>query len=478
MNKCARRGVFTGVKNPRKICAGVFAALSLFFALVAVHNRFYACCRDGAGGGLQKAPFDESLEIRAREADKLVFVAIGAHSLSEKTKKILAKNYIFTELDPKLNPADFEVFNHFFTVSSYAKKPLECAVLTPKLNPVYLSAKIDGERLNKILPAAANAYAKNRELLRESAENFGAALPHSRALSFLRDDGNFSFSFARSLDNVPTAYLSENARLAFARYRTMRGFYFSNAAARAFEALKTRYDREKSPRKKMLLARAIASAAFAADARALSPADEQARFVLGNRFDGVYENALALSLSSRAALLFGKDEYAQRAAQIAREIMAAASGQKPFPSVLRECANSVADAYDIAAAANALCDYSAASGDKSALSAAAKLLAQLDALYSSNSMLALNSARSPSAAFARLSIFGDGERPSYTGEAMQAAAKLKILGANSGFSETPRWESPRRGAFARNFGDNGASVKLAAEGLVFADFPVIKKPHQ
>lgn len=462
------------MKNPRKIYAGVFAALSLFFALVAVHNRFYACCRGGACGSLEKTPFDESLEVRAREADKLVFVSIGAHSFSERTKKILAQNYIFTELDPKRNPADFEVFNHFFTRSSGANKPLECAVLTPKLNPVYLSAKTDDARLNKILPAAARAYAQNRALLRESAENFGAALPHSRALSFLRDDGSFSFSFARSLDDVPTAYLSENARLAFARYKTMRGFYFSNAAARAFEALKTRYAREKSPRKKMLLARAIGCAAFAVDSQALAPVEEQAQFVLANSFDGAYENALALSLSSRAALIFGKDKYAQRAAQIAREIMAE-SAQTPFPSLLGSRAPSSADAYDIAAAANALCDYSAASGDKSALGAAARLLAQLDTLYFANGMLAVNSARSPSAAFARLSIFGDGERPSYIGEARQAAAKLKILGVDEGFSETPRAETPRRGAFARNFGDNGASVKLASEKLVFADFPVIKR---
>ena len=66
------------VKGVRKTCAVVFGLLSIFFAVVALHNQFFA---EKAGKDCAEAAalnFDSGVESAAREQDKLIFLTVDS----------------------------------------------------------------------------------------------------------------------------------------------------------------------------------------------------------------------------------------------------------------------------------------------------------------------------------------------------------------------------------------------------------------
>ena len=124
--------------------------------------------------------------------------------------------------------------------------------------------------------------------------------------------------------------------------------------------------------------------------------------------------------------------------------------------------NSLADAYDMALMANALCDYARANKDKAAVEAALSLISKLDADYRQNGLWSINSSRSPSAGFIRVKVLSDEERPSYVGEALQAIAKLKAITGMKKISDAEDSAKRIGGSFAQNYDGVGASIKLAS----------------
>ena len=114
--------------------------------------------------------------------------------------------------------------------------------------------------------------------------------------------------------DMPIAFLTENARLAFARYKKLNDVRLKALASSAFEALMRRYQSEKSPEGKMLIARALADASFAVPTEALTPLKEQADELLGNFQPSSASNcALALSVLVKADQIFGNPKYGQKA---------------------------------------------------------------------------------------------------------------------------------------------------------------------
>lgn len=458
------------VKGVRKTCAVVFGLLSIFFAVVAIHNQFFA---EKAGKDCAEAAalnFDSGVESAAREQDKLIFLTVDDVPCSKALRKIIAGNYLWANIDKSANPADFEIYNRFFRRASKSENDFVCAILTPKLKPVYISTKLDEDKLKRLLPAVAKAYSSQRQKLRDRAEEASTRVTISSSgifnkilvCGFSVQQRPFQGAIA---SDMPIAFLTENARLAFARYKKLNDVRLKALASSAFEALMRRYQSEKSPEGKMLIARALADASFAVPTEALTPLKEQADELVSNFQPSSASNcALALSVLVKADQIFGNPKYGQKAKDIRTKIIKCALSRYPVTANLQpyQGSNSLADAYDMALMANALCDYARANKDKAAVEAALSLISKLDADYRQNGLWSINSSRSPSAGFIRVKVLSDEERPSYVGEALQAIAKLKAITGMKKISDAEDSAKRIGGSFAQNYDGIGASIKLAS----------------
>ena len=462
------RSVYLSVVNIRKILAVVFGALSLFFALIAARNRYCAGCP-----AAQPQAWNCGLGETAKVGNKLIFVCAGSSgALTKKNADFAAKNYVCAVLDRNKNSADFEVYNTFFKSVSRAKTDFVCAVLTPNFAPVYMSDKIDNPKLEKLLKAVAQSYRKDREKFAERAEAAAVRVRARMAFDAERErifgafGGDLRARNAHSHSNTPpAAVLTENARLQFANLKIRPSVLAAKQSAKFFDALKRLYASAAHPAQKLLAARAMADAAFAVAPEKLAEVRQCADAVAAGQTSAssavqpansanisaekpLSELALSLSVLCRAAKIFGDKKYARAAETIAKKIADTAADspaacdccrraeEAAYPAKINAARaekhtcgaqplSSYASALDIALAANALCDYAAFENSPRAFDAARKLLNLLEADYRQNSVWTLNSKRSPSARFARITVLRDIDAPSYTGEAYQAIAKIK-----------------------------------------------------
>ena len=118
---------------------------------------------------------------------------------------------------------------------------------------------------------------------------------------------------------------------------------------------------------------ASASSCVCTPPEALTPLKEQADELVSNFQPSSATNcALALSVLVKADQIFGNPKYGQKARDIRTKIIKCALSRYPVTANLQpyQGSNSLADAYDMALMANALCDYARANKDKAAVEAA------------------------------------------------------------------------------------------------------------
>ncbi len=459
----------------RKICVVVFASLSLFFALVAIRNHFFPS--DVAKNIKTAAHWNANLETIARKNDNLIFFYVsGNEIISNKIKNLLENHYVFSVLDKEKNPADFAIFNHFLKSASKSEAPLTCAILTPTLQPIYLSSKIDKDQLEKILYATARKYVSNRHLLRERALRATETLKtfdvrFATAPLYQTIPCSVSHFAFGNVGDIPISIMTENARLHFNIYKTSANLFAQRDAINALKVLKQRYTQEKEKSARRLIARALADIAFAVDTKYLTELKAEADSITSSKKQeqNITDCALALSVLSRAHSVFGDDKYLLTATKIFKTIKSAVFNKRTIPAILQmgtdendvSAINSLACAHGMSMMANALCDFSEATSNNDVLYVAMAIINKLDADYLHNGIWTLNSSNAPSAKFARLSILDDSHIPSHVGEAYQAVMRIK-KGLNL------RTISPAEAYIARietlfipAFSETRASIKLA-----------------
>ncbi len=388
-------------------------------------------------------PWNADLQALARKTDKLVFVETSADGgIPQNIKYELKKHYIFTVLDKNKNPADFFIFDTFLREKTRTNNPFACAILTPTLKPIFVSAKTDTTRLEKILVAVAHKHAKNRHLLRTSATTFATyhraiTSEHfaSAALLSAITSGLHTSNIKKQNTQQPIAQLTENARLHFRTLKHFRTFFSLNATRASLNQLKKRYALETDSRAKKLIARALADIAFAVDKNTISELKIQADTIVTEKSvaEPLVDSALNLAVLSRAYSIFGEKTYLQKAKKLAHKISLYAFGNAAIPAILPHdiehitisSNDSIACALGMSLAANALCDFHKISNDPTATHAALAIIKKLDTHYQFGGVWTLNSQNSPSANFARPSIFDDEILPSHIGEAYQAIVHIK-----------------------------------------------------
>ncbi len=458
----------------RKICVVIFASASLFFALVAIRNHYFPHLKSEQV--LTTTAWNEGLESVARKNDKLIFVHVSTEKTIPKDLiNALKNNYIFTILDRDKNPADYFVFDNFLKRASGKKYNLSCAILTPTLTPIYLSGKLDKNKLKKILPVIAQKYSQNRHLLRNRAdtlcENFKTSpIEHLAGISLLGSLANSPIT-RYSQRSRPIAITAENARVHFLIHRNRNSPFSANNASLALNILKHRYANETNKRAKKLIARALADIAFAVDKELIKELKFEADAIVSEKNNSILllDNALNLAVLSRAYIVFKDEKYLSKANSISKNISRASLDTRKIPATIARNQDgffiteqdSIACALSVSMAANAFCDYREASNDTTALHIALAMIKKLDKDYLSNGMWSINSVKSPSSKFARPTILNDSENPSHVGEAYQAITRIKKEFHIRTISPVEISIATIENFFSSPFDENRASIKLA-----------------
>ena len=421
----------------RKFCVVLFGGLSLFFAVLAIHNHFFY----NAKKYYQYKATDWNLNLanNATIEDKLIFFFVsGNEIISRKIKKTLEENYVFSILDKEKNSADYEVFNYFLKKNSKTKQNLACAILTPNFKPICLSGKVEKKRLEKILTAVANSYKSNKGLIRSKAELVSIQQVRNSQSIFSTNMPIFNFVYsitpARFDQNTPIAVVTENARVAFKNYKKYPSPVQKFVAEKSLLALKNRYKSTTNKIEKLLIARALADIAFAVNVRDINELKQEADSIISSRSTSksTLNLALELAILSRAYTVFPTEDYAKKAEALTTYFentlfnTQKMSMQLPMTSLEANLiqTNSNTSALDLAVMANALCDFYEITFDKRYLFSALEIIKKLDAEYLHNGFWTINSKHCPSANFARITIINDSDKPSHLGEAYQAISRI------------------------------------------------------
>ena len=281
-----------------------------------------------------------------------------------------------------------------------------------------------------------------------------------------------ALSFADWNDkNIPISLITENARVHFNIYKRLTNICSKGNAENAFIGLKKRYNLENNKISKLLIARAQADIAFATDSKNLSELRKEADDIESNKKipQKMTEFALSLSVLSRAYSVFGDRKYILKARDFSKRARESIFKNRLMPAFISntssetpiENTNSLACAYGMSMLANALCDFSEASGEKNTLQIAMTIINKLDADYLHNGIWTLNSIYAPSARFARISVVEDSHIPSYIGEAFQAIVRIK-KGLNlRTISPAEPYIARLENFFIPAFSEKRASIKLA-----------------
>lgn len=421
----------------RKFCVILFGGLSLFFAILAIHNHFFYNAKKYYQ--YKATEWNLNLANNATTNDKLIFFFVsGNEIISRKIKKTLEENYVFSILDKEKNSADYEVFNYFLKKNSKTKQDLACAILTPNFKPIYLSGKVEKKRLEKILTAIANSYKNNKGLIRSKAELVSIQQVRNSQSIFFTNMPIFNFVYSvtpsRFDQNTPTAVVTENARVAFKNYKKYPSPVQKFRAEKSLSALKTRYKRASNKTEKLLIARAIADIAFATNVRNINELKQEADSIISSRNSSksTLISALELAVLSRAYAVFATEDYAKKAEALTTYLEntlfnAQETSIQFLPTSLEANSiqtNSNVSALDLAVMANALCDFYEITFDKRHLFSALEIIKKLDAEYSHKGFWTINSKYCPSANFARITIINDSDKPSHLGEAYQAISRI------------------------------------------------------
>lgn len=423
----------------RKVCVILFGSLSVLFALVAIHNHYFLNSSKRYAHNAYK--WDSTLEDIAQEQNKLIFFFVsGEEVVSKRILKSLKNNYIYTVLDKQKNPADYTVFNYFLKRTSKTKKDLACAILTPSLKPIYLSSKSDKRRLEKLLPTLASTWENNQKLIQNRANAISNRQVFLAQHHYIANAQMLGLNNEYNPDNynakLPTAVLTENARLIFKRLKSSNAPHLIYKANVAIKHLKDRFKSEKSYTSKLLIARAIADVSFAISPRNTREvqfiADEIVNFSK-NKISHSNIKALELAVLCRAYKIYDNTQYLDCAEQIAKEIQQSINASENISAIIPIqqfnvqfiSQTSIASAFDLSTMANALCDYFEITGEKDAINTALVIIRKLDSDYTHNGVWTMNSKFSASAKFARITITKDSTTPSHIGEAYQAISRLK-----------------------------------------------------
>ncbi len=422
----------------RKFCIVFFACLSFFFAIVAIHNLFFL--DENKLYQRHTRSWDTHIDSIAKEEDKLLFLFVNENeNVSKNIKTSLEKEYVFTVLDKKNNPADYTVYNYFWQNISNSKQDLACAILTPTMKPIFLSSKIEIKKLEKILPTFAQSWKKNRDAIQKT--NDIALQKQIQNIQQKQYIDNLFFNYPMPIvqasffnEKLPIAILTENARLTFKRLKRTNSIRYLHDAQLALNALKNRLKTENNYNAKLLITRAMADIAFATNADNLKELKDIADKIVNKKPDKspATEKSLELSILCKAYSIFGDEQYLKRAEQIVKKIENTTANEHisaiispPFFEVQLMSELSIASALNISIMANSLCDFYDISEDKASLETALALITKLDSDYIYNNYWAINSKHSPSAKFLRIIISHDAEEPSYLGEAYQAITRIK-----------------------------------------------------
>ena len=426
------------MEKVRKLFVILFSSLSLFFAIAAIHNHYYE--KKHLHSSKNFLAWNDNLPASAKDANKLIFVAVNGTKIPVKIRKILDKHYSLSVLDTKENYADFQVLDYFLKTHSHTKNNVICAVFTPEIKPVYVMSKIDERKLVKILPALAKIYAQNQKQLTNNVENLLHRHHKTNAIfaDFYVHNASEKFALLTAIagrydNSTPLAILTENARIAFQKHKVAPTLHSRSLAQIHLQHLKNRFAYEKKQLEKMLIARAISDIAFATNLENISELKSIADTIANNSEISKYpaENALALSILSRAFSIYDNEKYLQKATEISEilksKINTSTNSQNwTLPnSDIKTLEKQNLNAFDLATIANALCDYAKATNDKYSVIAAFYAIKKLDSHFISNGVWTLNSRNSLTANFARIAILDDIHLPSYVGEAYQAIAKIK-----------------------------------------------------
>ena len=465
----------------RKFFVILFGSLSLFFAIVAVHNHFYE--KKLLQSSKNFLHWSNDISNSAKKANKLVFAVVDNIKLSPKIRKILDKHFAITVLDRKENYADFEALNYVLKKYTRSKNDVACAIFTPEMKPVYVMSKINERKLEKILPAIKKTYANNPEqflnrveanvvsfkneekVLSHFYEMFSAtgvgavhSMNFTSILNFFAPKNDVYENEILKLcnsdtDNIPLAILTENARLTFRIYKNHQAI-----TQHLLTKLKKRFVKEKNNLSKLLIARAISEATSTTNQELRVIADA---LLNENTKKSVAENALTLSILSKAYFVYEKEEYLQKASEIFDTLKSIIEDSQTqiltFRNSEKIYTKENLNAFDFAIIANSVCDYAKVSTDESAIDIAVNAIKNLDSNFAFNHFWTLNSQHSTSANFARITIVDDNNIPSYIGEANQAIIKIKRKLGKENISPVER----NIERLARNHTLSRASIKLA-----------------
>jgi len=302
------------VHKLRKILALFFGALSIFFAGIAVHKHF--TLKDTTIDSQNLHDWGHELETQARQQDKLIFFFVNPESF-EKTK-LLDDNFLMSHLDKNAFPADFRAIAFIYGNAGQSEK-IAYGILTPKMFPLLVSAKLpeqDSPRspsLATVLKASLKLHQNEREKLNLIANQ--SQIENKEAPVFVPLNTNnlaenaelFQFFATRNLESVPSAIVSENAKLLFRKCKTKyRDNFAINALPLAVRHLVAGINSENSDfTRKILFAQALAECAILLkEKNALAASENFAKHLYSiQREDGAFEDNNLVFLSQNALIL-------------------------------------------------------------------------------------------------------------------------------------------------------------------------------
>jgi len=304
------------VHKLRKILAFFFGALSIFFAGIAVHKHF--ALKNDPLHPENLREWGNDITSQARKQDKLIFFFIDAEKF--ENSDFLKHNFLITHLDKNAYPADFRAVACIYGKQERTEK-IAYGILTPRMFPLLVSAKLPEQdspqnpSLKTVLYSAVKLYQNERKKLnllsnKSKIENKDTPIFASLTSNNLAENAElFQFFATHNLKSIPSAIVSENAKLLFRKCKTNYKDNFAiNALPLAVRHLISGIDSESSDfTRKILFAQALAECAILLKEKdALEVSENFAKHLYSiQRQDGGFEDSekKIILLSQNALIL-------------------------------------------------------------------------------------------------------------------------------------------------------------------------------
>lgn len=478
----------------RRRIAFILGIMCLILAIVAICQT-YPKTESAADGVSEEVRWGRNLEAAARRSDKLVFVYRKGESFSPDVMRVLKQNYICAQFDPRMWPADGEIFDAM--ICGRSRVSMIFGIFTPRLAPLFLSADktvvLDGKEVDlaALLDRTAHFYYLDRRAaysagMRTYRENFPFRLPAklepgNRARGGVGKIGSERVSLALNgggLGEFPLASLTETLRLGVRLYAETSAPLLAKGLNKAAAEASRRLDAASELAERLLLARALAEHAAAfPDA---SVAEKLRRlgdtllacqradgfFQTGTDVPSIRENCLAVAFLTRAEKALKRREFLPAALKAADALKRTLYAASELPAVADMSLQSQASSYEYAFMANAFADVFAETADGNFLKAAKFALDEWEENFMTpHGVWSVNSRNSQFGAYARSVISEDLRLPSYIGEGLQAINKLRRLDSSfdaSAYAGPRRYENLPESAEKSGDAPLHSSIRLSA----------------